>query len=149
MRTYSRCNPQIALPNGLYVKSKLWRLLGGCYIDRLRLLPSLLELEIREAALYDDQTANEGAEYKGIQNCSSRGVHDVTDEETSGDSVGNQTHRDRGHTGNEDDGHPEIQVCVTERDRLSTTHVDQNESRNYEETCLAEGKCQPKPSSRS
>ena len=114
MRASCRCNPQTALPDGLYVEGKLRRLLVGCFSDRLRLLPSLFELKIREAALYDDQTTNEGAEYNGIQNCNSRGVHDVTDEETSWYSVGNQTRRDRGHTSNEEDGYPEIRVCVTE-----------------------------------
>lgn len=114
MRTSCRCNPQTALPKGLYIKSKLRWLLGGCFPDRLGLLPSLLELKIREAALYDNQAANEGAEYKGIQNRSNRGVHDVTDEETSGYFVGNQTRRDCGHTGNEEDGHPEIRVCGAE-----------------------------------
>jgi hypothetical protein len=114
MRASCRRNPQTALSNGLRVKGKLWGLFGGRFTDRSRHLPSLLELKIREAALYDDQTANEGAEYNGIQNCSSRGVHDVTDEETSGYSVSNQTRRDRGHSGNEEDGHPEIRVCATE-----------------------------------
>ncbi len=123
MRASCRCNPQTIFPNGVDVKGKLRRLLG-CFNGRVRHLPGLLEFEIREATLYDDQTANEGAEYNGIQNCSSKGVYDVTDEETSGHPVHNQIHRDGGHTGQEDERHPEIPMCVTEGNRLLTTHVD-------------------------
>jgi hypothetical protein len=104
-------------------------------------------VEVLEAALDDDERADETAKHDGIQHRDGRRIRDVDDAEyptwrrccSRKDAC-----YDRGHGGQEDERHPEEPVCDTEGNRLAQTDVDEDESGDDEKACLTEGKREPK-----
>ena len=134
-------DPGAALSNDvkiLHSEGSLW-VLRAC-VGRLSLV------EVLEAALDDDECADETAKHDGIQHRDGRRIRDVAHAEysawkrCSGDDAG----YDSGHKGQEDERRPEEPVRDTEGDRPAQTDVDKDENRDDEKACLAEGKREPK-----
>ena len=119
------CDPRTSFPNGVDVLSSEGdlRLLDDLP-ERLGLLTSSDPVEMREAALDNDQAADKSTKHGSVEHRDGGRVRDVTNEEPLQGSRGcritdKQDYRDGGNACKEGEGHPEKPVDTTEGYRPS------------------------------